>query len=106
LLIQESYLERIALITLSVRLSAYMLLIEYTAQIKAGNQPIMVICKIKQIMPAKIFPCIMSESQGKKKAKTYLILMHLGDQNRNLYIKIINQSFTFTSWITKFTKLL
>jgi hypothetical protein len=46
----------IAVIIASVRLSAYILLTEVIAQIAAGNQPMIVICKIRQTMPDPIFP--------------------------------------------------
>lgn len=65
----------ISRIILLVRLSAYMRLSAVTAHIKAGIQPIMVICKIRQMMPLKIFPCKNSDSHGKKNAITYLMMI-------------------------------
>jgi hypothetical protein len=44
---------------------------------QAGSQPIIVICKIKQIIPDMIFPCSSKESQGKKNAITYLIIVFI-----------------------------
>lgn len=50
------------------RRSAYMLWSDANAQIAAGNQPMIVICRIRQIIPENIFPCNNNESQGKKNA--------------------------------------
>lgn len=62
------------MIILLVLLSAYILFNEKTAHIKAGIQSIIVSCKIKQIIPEPILPCKISDNQGKKKAKTYLMI--------------------------------
>jgi hypothetical protein len=67
----------ISLIILLVLLSEYILFSEVAAQIKAGIQPIIVICKIRQMIPDIILPCNSKESHGKKKAKTYLMFLFL-----------------------------
>ncbi len=57
-----------AVTILSVRLSDRSLLSDMIAHITAGIQPISVICKIRQRMPAKIFPRNRKESQGRRTA--------------------------------------
>lgn len=42
---------------------------------QAGIHPIIVICKNKQIIPDRIFPCNIKDNQGKKKATTYLMFL-------------------------------
>lgn len=41
----------------------------YTAQIAAGSQPINVICKIKQMMPAIGRPIVKKATKGRSKAR-------------------------------------
>ena len=62
----DSYLDRIALINLSFRLSALAFCSDKTAQTAAGIQPINVICKIKQIIPVIILPRSKNDINGKK----------------------------------------
>ena len=45
-----------------------------TAQIAAGNHPIKVICKIKQITPCIIFPLKMNDNQGRSTANMIIVL--------------------------------
>jgi hypothetical protein len=73
--LNKYYFFFISLIILLVLLSAYILFSEVAAQIKAGIQPIIVICKIRQMIPDIILPCNSKESHGKKKANTYLIVI-------------------------------
>jgi hypothetical protein len=56
----------IARTSLSVRLSALAFCSEITAQIAAGIQPSMVICKIRQMIPVNILPLNMKERKGNK----------------------------------------
>jgi hypothetical protein len=60
---------------LSVLLSALALLSDTTAQIAAGIQPISVICKMRQIIPVRIFPLRKKESQGNKIAIKVIVLV-------------------------------
>lgn len=53
-----------ALIILSVRLSALAFCKEMTAQMAAGIQPIKVICKIRQMMAVSIFPLNRKDNDG------------------------------------------
>jgi len=53
-----------ALIILSVRLSALAFCKEITAQMAAGIQPINVICKIKQMIAVNIFPLNRKDKDG------------------------------------------
>jgi hypothetical protein len=64
----QGYLFFIALIILLVRLSALEFCNEITAHIAAGIQPIIVICKIKQIIPVNIFPRRKNDINGKNMA--------------------------------------
>jgi hypothetical protein len=61
----QNYLLFIAFIISLVRLSALEFCNEMTAHIAAGTQPIIVICKIKQIIPVNIFPRRKNERNGK-----------------------------------------
>lgn len=57
-----------ALIILSVLLSALAFCKEITAQIAAGIHPIKVICKMRQMMPVNILPLNKKERKGKNMA--------------------------------------
>ena len=74
----QSYLllALIALTIFSVRLSARALFKDTTAQIAAGSHPIMVICKIRQRMPVKIFPLKKNESHGSRIAMIVMMKVY------------------------------
>lgn len=54
----------IALINFSLRFSALSLFKDITAHIAAGNQPISVICNMRQTIPEIILPRKMKERNG------------------------------------------
>jgi len=70
----NNYLDFIALINRSVRLSARAFCSEITAQIAAGIQPMSVTCKIKQIIAVNIFPLNRKDKNGKKIANRVIII--------------------------------
>jgi hypothetical protein len=63
----------IALMSFSLRLSARSLFKDITAHIAAGNQPIKVICKIRQIIPNAIFPLNIKDRKGRSIANNIIL---------------------------------
>jgi len=63
-----------ALINFSFRRSAREFCSDTTAQTAAGIQPIKVTCRIKQIIPEKIFPRNMKDNHGNKMASNVINL--------------------------------
>lgn len=63
-----------ALIILSVLLSALAFCKEITAQIAAGIHPIKVICKMRQMIPVNILPLNKNERKGKNMAMRVMVL--------------------------------
>src|SRR5690606_6612758 len=72
---------------------------EATAHIAAGNQPINVNCKKRQIKPINIFPLKKNDSQGNKTAINIIVLCILIFLNTvfliRFYFVVLNRCFFF-----------
>ena len=96
---------RIALINRSFLLSALSLFKERTAQIAAGSYPIRVICKIRQMIPVKIFPRTIKDKKGNNMASNMIVSFNLNDFLKGLRIKIRFKSERIFRFVLSFFKI-